>query len=299
MGSYKRIIQVMNVAYGQPTRESMPFDLALHRLPITFNLPEDASAEIRKAQREELARDLEVALKAILTSDAYKTALVKPVTYREPLDGRARFRAKGRPLGYGVHPLNEVIGGKQESVKLVEGAATWLRVAPSVSIAKPLELSQIHEKIVGIAYMPLCEASESLKVRSDDGYGFCGIIDEYAISVTFAFTDGEVWSIGTWSLQCLPDIIALDERRYAATLTKSTEFLATLGIAGPYRWVAGMEGVEGRSLGVANTFNRARGTCAADLIEETGLFSTGDDAANKLEPFFRRLFDLCGVRRLP
>lgn len=67
---FSRLIPVMNTAYGEPTAESMPFDLRHLRHPILFSLPEDASAEDIAAVKADLAKALRVALGAILNSAA-------------------------------------------------------------------------------------------------------------------------------------------------------------------------------------------------------------------------------------
>jgi hypothetical protein len=69
---YRRIIPVMNVAYGVPSAESMPFDLASLRFPITYNVPTDSADALRRAEREQLSTKLELALKEVLESDDIK-----------------------------------------------------------------------------------------------------------------------------------------------------------------------------------------------------------------------------------
>jgi len=53
--SAARIIGVMNEAHGEPSRETLPFDLASYRFPIAYRLEEGASEEDRKAARERLS----------------------------------------------------------------------------------------------------------------------------------------------------------------------------------------------------------------------------------------------------
>jgi hypothetical protein len=57
--SHVRIVPIMNVAFGTPNAESMPFDMRHLRNPITYDCPEDADEETRKRVREALANDLE------------------------------------------------------------------------------------------------------------------------------------------------------------------------------------------------------------------------------------------------
>jgi hypothetical protein len=64
-----RIVPVMNTAFGQPSAETMPFNLHHLRYPILYHCPADADEEKRKRTRESLARQLEEALRAVLTSE--------------------------------------------------------------------------------------------------------------------------------------------------------------------------------------------------------------------------------------
>jgi len=55
---FSRMLTVMNTAFGEPTRESMPFDMAHLRFPITYNLPASAKDEHREAERNKTPRNL-------------------------------------------------------------------------------------------------------------------------------------------------------------------------------------------------------------------------------------------------
>ena len=64
-----RILTVMNTAFGEPTRESMPFDMAHLRFPITYSLTADAIEEFREAERSRLESKLGEALKTFFTGE--------------------------------------------------------------------------------------------------------------------------------------------------------------------------------------------------------------------------------------
>jgi len=99
---YKRIVGVMNEAQGAPTRESLPFDLALIRFPITYNVPPGAPDTVRREERQRLSEALEAALRAVLDSSELKKLLPKkpeppPFKSRAPGFGQARFRGRAEP----------------------------------------------------------------------------------------------------------------------------------------------------------------------------------------------------------
>ena len=73
---YSQVLAVMNAAYGTPTRESLPFDLASLRFPIVYELPEDASESVRRTERDQLARKIETALRTVFESEEFKAKVV-------------------------------------------------------------------------------------------------------------------------------------------------------------------------------------------------------------------------------
>lgn len=63
---YKRVICVMNDAYGKPSRATLPFDLAHLRWPMCYSLPEGLDAETRKSVKKDLGGKLTAAIRASL-----------------------------------------------------------------------------------------------------------------------------------------------------------------------------------------------------------------------------------------
>ncbi len=131
----RRIVPAMNIAYGKPDRDTMPFDLIEHRNAITYNLPEDADPETRKLQLKELTATLENALRNFFASNFYKDSLPKPPAPalredRKPRYGEARFRSETEDLGFYQDPVASLIGSiERQRVYLADGPAMWLRVA--------------------------------------------------------------------------------------------------------------------------------------------------------------------------
>jgi hypothetical protein len=297
----RRIMPVMNIAYGAPTRETMPFDLIEHRNAITYNLPEKADADTRKAQQKELIKKFENALKAFFASDFYKSSLPKPapVTFREPLQGRARFRQAGKPIGVARAIMAQYTGQEGNQIYLEDGPAIWLRVGPQKPLEPLMKVTEIEDRVTALAVLPLCEASDfPTLVWNADGCGFVRPVgDDPSPTVAYMFTDGEIWAISTLFLHWYPEFILLEEERYAETLKQCAALLNMISIPGPYRWVAGAEGIENRYLPSRHGLVRGPGPCTVDIVEEPGTFNVGDDPAKALEPFFAEVFDKCRARR--
>jgi hypothetical protein len=128
-----RIVPVMNTAFGKPTPEAMPFNLRHLRNPILYHCPVDAGDDSRSQVRDELARDLERAIRVVVASDEFKRTLAEPAPLppfqaQSPADGPGRFRKPGESLGvsdgFFDRPSAEVV--------LANGPVIWLRVMPNV-----------------------------------------------------------------------------------------------------------------------------------------------------------------------
>ena len=63
---HSRIISVMNTAYGEPSAETLPFDMRHLRWPIQYRLAASAAAEERAKVKQELTKRLTDQLQAML-----------------------------------------------------------------------------------------------------------------------------------------------------------------------------------------------------------------------------------------
>lgn len=90
------------------------------------------------------------------------------------------------------------------------------------------------------------------------------------------------------------NFIPLNENLWERALAKYTEFLQQLGLKPPFRWIAGVEGVKGRGLLVGSDVT---GACATDIVEVDGFHTPDERAGISLQPFFEKIFDVCGVAR--
>jgi hypothetical protein len=194
-----------------------------------------------------------------------------------------------------------MMGHKDFPVKLADGPALWLRVMPLQPIPQVLKISDIQKLVGELSLIPLYRPySNTFSVRGADGAGVIPLRDSDSTpALVFMFTDAEIWTVDTYSLEALPELIPLDEAGFGKSLEQCPTFLRDrLGIGGPFRWVAGLEGVSGRALPIPNDrFGRTRGPCAKNLIEKSGTYSLGDDPAGALEPFFAEIFEQCGAMR--
>lgn len=107
---HQRIIGVANAAYGELTRENMPFNLGHIRLPIQYSLHENADEELRKTARATLSKELEVAIRMVFASENLKApteanAAARPRTALDEAEAyasEAAYQAALNALGSGT-----------------------------------------------------------------------------------------------------------------------------------------------------------------------------------------------------
>jgi len=301
--THSQIVGVMNIAHGRP--DDLPFDLRHHRHPITYELADGATDKERRAARDLLAGDLERAIRSVVGSEIFKSKLPRPVeppafVLRDPHPhrGRARFRGPGEAIGVSRSPEAMLKGEAATTVRLADGPAMWLRLAPILSPGRIWKIAELETASNLLTLVPLCEYGQRLTlIRGNDGVGIHSALQgEPSPTVVYAFTTGEVWAINAWVLERAGGRIVLEEDRFSKSLEVLALFLKFLGMAGPYRWIAGMEELEGRYLDSGTKF-RAYGPCMKNVIEKDGIYRPGDDANLSLRPFFDEVFDQCGTER--
>src|SRR5262249_33677777 len=100
---HSRIVPVMNTAFGQPSPDSMPFDLRHLRHPITYHCPVDLNDDARKETRQQLAKELEFAIRLVLDDPELSKRLnpegPPPFVERRPVSGQSRFKRPEDPIG--------------------------------------------------------------------------------------------------------------------------------------------------------------------------------------------------------
>lgn len=305
---YSRVISVMNTAYGEPSSENLPFDLAHHRWPMQYSLPEDATPDVIADEKRRLTRDLKKAVIESLATLPTSAIAASPAFSEAPAkDGPARFRAPGEELG-----LDEDFGGRQ--VFLSQGPAMWLRLMPTTTPHKrwtTRELLQRGQENSNLSSLRLVPGGYSY-VRASDGHGVYRVrgaeteADQRRTtdSVTFAFRTGEVWSVDVAYLAYDEKQIFYSEieETFVKAAGRYRQFLKSLGIPGPYRWIAGLIGAKGRHLAYPprpgySWLGMAGPICAVDRIEASGMLADEQSPLEALRPFFDQIFEECGIER--
>jgi hypothetical protein len=276
------------------------------RHPIVYTCADDADDATRKSARLGLVRSLKTALKAVLGITT-ASADPDPLSFvpRASEDGIARFRNPVEPLGALHDPLIQLRGDAPVMVHLKPGPAMWLRVMPQHALSDSLFSTDIERALKqgGAVPCPLNwhDAPQLQSLRGPDGFGICaGTTGNTTSAVIFCFATGEVWTIDTAYLASEPqNQVHLSEESFARALMGCAGILRRLGITGPFRWLAGLEGVKNRQLTpVGHAFTVPPPPFLVDMVTREGVFAGSPaDPKAALEPFFQAAFDLAHVRR--
>lgn len=295
--SYSRVIAVMNEAYGNPTRENLPFDLGHMRRPITYNLPEDANDVQRKAEKKKLITSLKVAITAILQNEPSKREDQVPFDSVKAAQGRSRFRAEGEPLGI-VHD-GSPIPRPEVSVSLRDGPCMWLRVMPKFGQRPQLQVTTIRNSIFSsgrlIAPLNFEDGMNFRGVRGPDGYGLYAAAgsENPAVAVAYVFRSGEIWSIDTYKIEFGEQRLFFSPKSFSVALAQFAQLLSSLGVAGPYSWQAGLEGIRQRRLYLeGRSYQFEPQSILVNEVCVEGEFDGNPELAHQaLLPFFAELAD--------
>jgi hypothetical protein len=308
--AFSRIILVMNTAYGQPSDETLPFNLKHVRHPITYHLPEDADDAAKQTARSDLVRILKNALGAIINSADFKASIPKPpeapkFVEAKAVDGPARFRKRGEAIGVLDDPMR--LSTRREVI-LADAPALWLRVMPEQEQSRQWTIAALRDamKPAERTISPIGNFHGLWSIRTPEGYGKIPAMhndSDPVPAVVVAFKSGEVWSVYAGPLsrnQEMPNV----ESFYVECFVRYVPFLRDgLKISPPYRWIAGIEGLKGKTMqrfaAPGHSFlNPMSGECLVETIVDEGLFQAADKPQLALTPFFEQLHDAFGSDRL-
>ena len=299
----RALLMVMNEHYGG--RADLPFDLQSKAGPIMFSLAPDADKQTIAAASRQLTARLKEALEPFIAQHSEQIRQEKPFPEAVAKDGAARFRGPGEAIGTLSDPFGPNAG---KSVTLRPGPATWLRLMPTFDRSQTWtaeELRQVSRR----GNVPLQPFIWNVlrAVRGADGIGSCNLPGDAqeTDSLAFAFETGEVWAIDTWALGSHPSQIFIGEieRGWLERFGGYAAFLRGLNVEPPYRWIAGMTGVNHWCLryplppGHMHFPESSGPECLAEKIEVDGTYTGKETPLATLLPFFELIYKRCGMRR--
>ncbi|NNM65011.1 MAG: hypothetical protein HKL99_10435 [Burkholderiales bacterium] len=298
---HERIIPVMNTAYGEPNAQSLPFDMIHMRHPIQFNCAEGAGEDERREARTVLAKQLREALTLAIGALPAIEPSPRPAFASSFANDAARFRPTG-PLGMlenSLGPIGPMLGLRKDSqIWLEDGPSMWLRIMPRYALPGTITTRKIQDKLIhnGTILHALNSGHYQGDIhfmRGADGVGVCIAPKardtddgQSTRMISYALTSGEIWCIDALTMGYIANQLIFSESEYTQTLESAAALLRRLGVAGPYRWIAGISGAAGRRLADERGHQRGSAILSEEIVVD-GEFSDESGAAPAaLAPFF-------------
>jgi hypothetical protein len=223
-----------------------------------------------------------------------------------PKEGLGRYRTKGQPLGktQSIMPFDM---GPSNSITLRSGPLAWVRLLPTEPPGEEVTFKALEDAAgnVTLARLPTLRGHADYRFTGPDGIGrYLSLTPGEAYSATFLFRCAEIWSVDAYICLDTPKkFVALSEmrKRIPDMLLKFGQALTALNIPAPYRWIIGLEGVEGYSL----AFDRKAQSyfqyppLMTDSVLAEGFYTPGDDLLKIVDTFSQKAFAECGMEQPP
>jgi hypothetical protein len=195
---HNRIIRIMNAAFGEPTWDSLPFDMRHLRFPISYSLTEETTPAEKAEIKDRLIKQLSEAIQLIIEKGIVEGNQPKPEPFQKITFtlNPARFLGGEEPLGKveGRRILNKVIS---EDVDLYLGnnEQLFLRVFPTVSV-ESIKSSKAALEMIQNNLIPLGKGDVQLTYgRNSHGAYVCNYYKSEVLNLTQLFLNGEIWGV--------------------------------------------------------------------------------------------------------
>ena len=298
-----RIVPVMNTATGEPTSETMPFDMRHLRHPITYCLCEMDGQEQRRKVKADLVKSLERALAAVLTQlpeeEAEQNAFVGHPTTFSP----SSFWQQGETFSYGNQDLS-----------IPDVPRMFLRLIPKQQLTS-VTSKQALELIKPARLKPMSNGSLRW-LYERNRYGAFSI-DEYKGSIRHfsqLLKTGEIWGVDCWALDREGELRSFPipndirgvfpgssfEDIFVKTLDSYLTFAREkLQLPLPLKLIVGATDVQGFQMKVDEGFSyQFKGNVVEDhLIQEIIIENYDTPPRSILMPFFKYVWEECGLDR--
>lgn len=307
-----RIIPVMNAAFGEPSSETLPFDMRHLRFPLTYYLKEDAAPEERKKVKEELVNKLTSAMALIvsnklvpLESEQFDSIKETPYT-TDP----STFLEKGEPFAQ-IHLFH----GPEETIYLPDVERLFLRIIPSAPVDQIMTTKAALDMAKKGNLSPMGEHPGGTYGRNRFGAFVCNHNEGKVLNLTQLFKNGELWGINAYCIdkKLLVDRAKIDfgffpcvalEDCFISSLANYLQFSKNvLKLPLPIRFIAGATNVKGYRMTAPTGmhfggFEKFAGSVVEQHITYDGKIENYDEKVTDiLRPFFNHIWEECGLDR--
>jgi hypothetical protein len=303
-----RMIGIMNAAYGGP--DKLPFNFQHSRHPIDYVLEPKATADQRKGQRSALARRLAAEIQVIFDSGVLARMLPEPkaelFTATTSTSSPATFLEEGEALA-----TIERLGSGQSPMLVLDGKGPklYLRLLPTTK-TNSLTSVEAFDIVTSSDFMPLYIGHDYSYYPERNKFGAIYMaVDaprKKLISFGQLFRNREIWGMdrhlltrGNGGDHYIPSgaverilVEAMDRYRNVAR--------DKLSLPLPLKVIVGATDIANYRLALSDEFDGVTGRMVNPNIEYlASIESYSVSARDILEPFFRQLWDECGIRRPP
>ena len=306
------MIPIMNSAFGEPSAQNLPFDMRHLRYPLSYNLSEDANNDQRTKQKSGLIKGLKSAIKLIIESGTL-------VETGPALDVFQEIPSKHIPSIFTEKNETMPRSGRfyeHEKLYIPEVQHIFLRLIPTTTVS-PINNSKEALDLVrsgNLRPMSRGTISESLGRNKYGAYSFSNK-ETIILQLSQLFKNREIWGIDSFCLDKnrLKEWAHVDfgyfqcvdfEQSFYQTLKNYLTFAKdTLSLPLPLKLIAGATDVEGYRMTAPSGmdfvgFDRFGGNVVEQhLIYETKIESYDEDPSAILIPYFKYVWEECGLER--
>ncbi|HLG13179.1 MAG TPA: hypothetical protein VJH03_01480 [Blastocatellia bacterium] len=316
--THSRIVPVMNCAYGEPTVETLPFDMRHLRHPITYRMTEEVGGDQRASIKAALAKKLADAIRLVLESAPVTNEPPDEFMFEETQSTTvpSTFLNPGEALG--------VIESFEQEVRIPDNEHLFLRLIPTRP-TQPISTGKAALDLIRSGQLqPMCAARLDSRADGRNPYGaFTCLCRDRILYATQLFKNCELWGIDAATIDKESQMREVNisfgyspaisfgyfpakllEETFARTLADYLRFAETiLNLPLPLRFIAGATQVQGyrittlRGLGLPNSKQFAGAVVQPDIVYEGTIDSYGTEVAQTLRPFFERVWEECGLER--
>ncbi len=305
---HSKIVSVMNIAFGRPGWDTLPFDMRHLRWPITYSLASEAPVEERAKAKEHLVASFCEALRPVITRglasskstpDAFSHAT--PTTW-------------GPSVFWDLHePFSRVVSqdGTTVPLNVMDVEHIFLRLIPAIPIG-PLNPTDAVSLIRSGLHPMTDQNSGGRFGRNRYGAFVYAEANGKILQVTELLKTGELWGIDAY---CIERKVHMEfsgvkfgyipcsafERVFVATLTNYLQFAeGVLKLSLPMKFIAGATRVQGYRMAVPPSLFGTKfdgDVVEANIVYSGTIDSFQQDPLRILRPFFDYVWRECGLQR--
>ncbi|MCI5194905.1 MAG: hypothetical protein D3919_01475 [Candidatus Electrothrix sp. AW5] len=304
-----RIVPVMNTVAGEPTAETMPFDMRHLRNPITYCLSETDDLEQRQKVKAELAKDLERALAAVFK--------------QIPVEGETANVFAGQPITFipsAFWQQGETFTSGEQQLSIPDVPRMFLRLIPKQPLTSIPTSKQVLDLIKFSTFNPMSSdwMIDGCRYERNIYGAFSFSTDDCSEIIIFCsqlFKTGEIWGFDCHTLdpkvvaQHFPDlgfsfIPYFFEDIFTESLTNYFKFIENkLKLPPPFKLIAGITDVQGFRMSFPSSMcfdstDRYKGNVVEEhLVQEMVIEDCDTPPRSILMPFFEYVWEECGLDR--